>query len=969
MKQTFDITGMTCAACSARVTKATSGVAGVNEAVVNLLKNSMEVDYDGNPETLAAISDAVSKAGYGATPRFAGAGAGAGAASSAAAAESGSAAKIAAAKQVRTRLIASIVFCVPLFYLAMGHMAHWPMPLDFSQPQNLFAFAFTQFLLVIPIIFLNRAYFQKGFSSLWHRSPNMDSLVALGAAASLAYSIYGMYVMGATLGAGNHDAAMHAAMNLYFDSAGMILTLITVGKYFEARAKGKTTGAIEALVDLAPKTAIVLRDGTETEIPTTDVREGDVLVVKAGASVPTDGVILEGSGSVDESAITGESIPVDKTAGSEVTGATINRAGWFTMKATRVGDDTALAQIIKLVDDATSTKAPIERVADRIAGVFVPVVIGIALVTLVIWLAIGNPGQAINHAITVLVISCPCALGLATPTAIMVGTGRGATHGILVKSAETLETAHAIQTVVFDKTGTITTGQPQVTGVFPANDVDEGMLLEFAATMESRSEHPLARAICEHVGDVEEIAGRHDIFSFEQVPGQGLRADIDDSECLAGNARMMTSNDIALGDLEQRAAEAAAEGATPLFFACDGQLLGVIALSDVPKPTSKNALTELAAMGVETVMLTGDNRRTAEAIQRKVGAGSVIAEVLPQDKERKVAELAERGSVAMVGDGINDAPALARANVGIAVGSGTDVAIESADAVLIRSNLMDVPAMIQLSRATIRNIKQNLFWALFYNAICIPIAMGALTPLGVTLNPMIAAAAMSCSSVCVVSNALRLRGWKPKFTTGELAAQQWDVADEALAMRAHDAKSAMDAPQSTASEAVQHAPKPAKPESDPTQPATPYDPVIAIRTYGVNGMHCMKCVGRVTAALQAVDGIERAEVDLEQNSARVFFSKHVDPQVVLGTIAELGFSPTAPETQETMGERTFAVNGMHCIKCVKRVSQALAELPGVAEAHVDLEGRRATVQLSEPVTDETLFSAVTAQGFEASALE
>ncbi|MBO4365883.1 MAG: copper-translocating P-type ATPase [Eggerthellaceae bacterium] len=761
MKQTFDVTGMTCAACSARVSKAANSVPGVHEATVNLLKNRMDVDYDGSPETLTAIGTAVSKAGYGAIPR----GADNASATATAAAEHGSVAKIAAAQAVRMRLIASIVFCVPLFYLAMGHMAHWPMPLDLEQPRNLFAYAFTQFLLVVPIVFLNRSYFQKGFVSLWHRSPNMDSLVGLGAAASLAYSIYGMYVMGAALGAGNHEAAMHAAMNLYFDSAGMILTLITVGKFFEARAKGKTTSAIESLVNLTPKTALLLRDGVETEVPTTDVHEGDMLVVKAGASVPTDGVILEGYGSVDESAITGESIPVDKTPGNIVIGATINRTGWFTMQATRVGDDTALAQIIKLVDDATSTKAPIERMADKIAGVFVPVVMGIALLTLVIWLIIGAPGQAINHAITVLVISCPCALGLATPTAIMVGTGRGATHGILVKSAETLETAHAVHTVVFDKTGTITTGHPQVTGVYPADGVDESMLLELAVAVESRSEHPLAQAICEYVGDIERIAERHDVFEFKQIPGEGLYADIDDSDCLAGNARMMVHNGIDTSAMEQQATQLANEGATPLFFACDGRLLGIIALSDTPKPTSQRAIAELTAMGVKTVMLTGDNRHTAEAIQRQVGAGSVITEVAPQDKERVIATLAERGTVAMVGDGINDAPALARADVGVAIGSGTDIAIESADAILVRSNLMDVPAMIQLSRATMRNIKQNLFWALFYNAVCIPVAMGALTSLGITLNPMIAAAAMSCSSVCVVGNALRLRGWKPTFIT------------------------------------------------------------------------------------------------------------------------------------------------------------------------------------------------------------
>ncbi len=961
MKQTFDVTGMTCAACSARVSKAANGVDGVEEAVVNLLKNSMEVDFDGNPETIAAISAAVTKAGYGAIPRYAGSTSGT-TATAAAAAESGSAAKIAAAKQMRMRLVASIVFCVPLFYLAMGHMAHWPMPIDFEQPQNLFAYAFTQFLLVVPIVFLNRSYFQKGFTSLLHRNPNMDSLVGLGAAASLAYSIYGMYAMGQALGAGNHDAAMHAAMNLYFDSAGMILTLITVGKYFEAHAKGKTTSAVESLVNLAPKTAVVLRGGIETEVPIADVREGDVLAVKAGATVPTDGVVLEGAGSVDESAITGESIPVDKTAGSEVTGATVNRSGWFTMQATRVGDDTALAQIVKLVDDATSTKAPIERIADRIAGVFVPAVIGIALVTLAIWTLAGTPAQAINHAITVLVISCPCALGLATPTAIMVGAGRGATHGILVKSAETLETAHALKVVVFDKTGTITTGKPQVVSMFPAEGTEEETLLETATVIENRSEHPLARAICEYAGNAGKTPDAHEIRLFEQIPGEGLRAEIDGKRCLAGNARMMVNNGISLGDLEAKAEQLATEGATPLFFARNGKPLGIIALSDVPKPDSKNALAELAAMGIETVMLTGDNQRTAKAIQRQVGADSVIADVLPQDKERKIAELANRGSVAMVGDGINDAPALARANVGIAVGSGTDVAIESADAVLVRSNLMDVPAMIQLSRATMRNIKQNLFWALFYNAICIPVAMGALAPLGMTLNPMIAAAAMSCSSVCVVSNALRLRRWKPKFTTDSNDTGQWGAIDFA------QAAPSIDADRGAQANEAQPKLEPPKPDPDLSQPVIPHDPVIAIREYGVDGMHCMKCVGRVTATLQALDGVERAEVSLDGASARVFFSKQIGPHVVLNAISELGFKPTAPQEPAIVGEKTFSVNGMHCIKCVKRASQALAELPGVASVHVDLEGCRATVKLSKEVPAEMLYETVNALGFEAGPL-
>lgn len=955
MKQTFDVTGMSCAACSARVSKTANEVPGVNSAVVNLLKSTMEVDFDGNPETTAAIRSAVEKAGYGATPKVSSTGAESNITAVVAAAEKGSAAKEAEAKRVKMRLIVSSVFCIPLFYLAMGHMFHWPTGIDFMAPQNLFAFSFTQLLLVIPIVFVNFSYFRRGFESLMHRAPNMDSLVALGSAASLVYSIYNMYVMGSALGLGNVDAAMRAAMNLYFDSAGMILTLITLGKYFEARAKGKTTGAIESLVNLSPKTAIVLRDGEEAEIPASDVCVGDILAVRTGAVVPTDGVVLKGNGSVDESAITGESIPVDKTAGSTVTGATINRSGWFSMKATRVGDETALAQIIKLVDDATSTKAPIERIADKIAGVFVPVVMVVALATLIIWFVIGTPAQAINHAITVLVISCPCALGLATPTAIMVGTGRGATHGILIKSAETLETAHAIKTVVFDKTGTITTGKPQVTGVFPSQGTAASELVETAATIEGRSEHPLAQAICEYAGTV----GQHDLSTFEQIPGEGLCATIDGATVLGGNARMMQGRNIDLADMEQQANQLAANGATPLFFAHDGKLLGIVALSDVPKASSKQALAELVSMGIRTIMLTGDNRRTAEAIGHQIGAESVIADVLPQDKEERIRQLGKQGSVAMVGDGINDAPALARANVGIAVGAGTDVAIESADAVLMRNNLMDVPTMVQLSQATMRNIKQNLFWALFYNAICIPVAMGVLAPLGVTLNPMIAAAAMSCSSVCVVTNALRLRAWKPRFASGEPEAN-WAKEPRAIPWE-NERDEMSDHPQDQGKNA------PAAPAqhdgADPTRLAIPYDPVQSIRDFKVEGMHCMKCVGRITQALQAIDGVERAEVDLDKENARVFLSKPVDENFIADTVNDLGFTCTPPEEVEIVDEQNFAVSGMHCMKCVKRTSQALAEVPGVEHVKVDLENERVCVKTSRNIPQEELFAAVTKAGF------
>lgn len=776
MKQTFDITGMTCAACSARVQKVSAAVDGVADATVNLLKNSMEVTYAEGADAAQvaqAISAAVDAAGYGAEVRSAAAsGAADGGAGEAPATDFAAAARATSAKReeearhMRMRLIVSLVFGVPLFYLCMGHMFGWPVPLDHSNPAHMPAFALVQLLLLAPIVVVNRSYFTRGFKSLFHGAPNMDALIALGATASIVYSLYGVGSMFAALGAGNHEMAHHAVSNLYFDSAGMILALITLGKYFEARAKGKTTGAIEALMDLAPATAIIQRDGAEVEIPTADVRVGDRCVVRAGASVPCDGVVVEGVGSVDESALTGESVPVDKSVGDALTGATINTSGWLVMEATKVGDETALAHIIRLVDDATSTKAPIERTADAIAGVFVPVVIGIAALTFVVWMLIGGGiERALNHAITVLVISCPCALGLATPTAIMVGTGRGAKEGILVKSAEALETAHATSVVVFDKTGTLTEGKPQVTDVIAADDVTEEEVLLAALALEVFSEHPLARAIVDHARPACDPDSVPDIdpATFEQLPGLGLVGHADGLSFLAGNAALMEQRKVDTTPLVQVAQQLAEEGKTPLYFACETTLLGIIALADVPKPASEAAVAELAAMGIDTVMLTGDNERTAAAIARQVGVGQVIAGVLPQDKESHVRRLCETdgATVAMVGDGVNDAPALARASVGVAVGGGTDVAIESADVVLVRDDLSGVPAMIRLSQATMRTIKQNLFWALFYNVICIPVAAGVLSPLGVTLNPTIAAAAMSLSSIFVVTNALRLRSWRP----------------------------------------------------------------------------------------------------------------------------------------------------------------------------------------------------------------
>ncbi len=764
MKQTFDVTGMTCAACSTRVEQVASGVPGVEKAVVNLLKNSMDVTYDGSPETIAAISAEVDKAGYGAIPRIEGAGGAGGLAGSQVPQARAENAAAKEAKSVRMRLIVSFVFCIPLFYIDMGHMWGWPLPPCFLGAENAMTMGLTQLLLTIPIVFVNFKFFRNGFKGLVHRSPNMDTLVALGATASLVYSIAQLYVIGAALGMGDHEGAHMAVMDLYFEGAGMILTLITLGKYFEARSKGRTTDAVTALVNLAPKTATLVSDGgEEREVPAESVQPGDILAVRAGQGVPVDGVVVEGYGVIDESALTGESVPVEKQVGSDVTGATVNTAGYFKMRAVRVGKDTALAHIIELVDDATSSKAPIQRLADRISAVFVPVVICIAVAVFAVWLVASgmDVSKAVVHAIAVLVISCPCALGLATPTAIMVGTGRGAAQGILIKSAEALENAHDIATVVLDKTGTITNGAPEVTDVIAADGVEQGDLLMLAYGLEKKSEHPLARAICEYAAarDSDQLP----VKDFRQVPGRGLAGVTEGAEALGGNAAMMAEAGIDMGPMEDRAEQLALEGKTPLFFAWNGQLLGLIAIADQVKPTSASAIRELEALGVRTVMLTGDNERTAAAIQQQVGVDDVVAGVLPDGKDAEIQRLGQQGKVAMVGDGVNDAPALARADVGIAIGAGTDVAIESADMILVRNDLLDVAAAIQLSRATMRNIKQNLFWALFYNVICIPVAAGAFSSLGLTLTPDIAAAAMSLSSIFVVTNALRLRAWQPKW--------------------------------------------------------------------------------------------------------------------------------------------------------------------------------------------------------------
>lgn len=855
-KETYDITGMSCAACSARIEKGISGMEGMQQCSVNLLKNSMTVSYDEAELDSGKIIHQVEDIGYGASlhqtqgSKTTGAsGRGKNGATDAAAA---------AAKQMKQRLIVSLVFTIPLFYISMGHMAGWPLPPWLLGARNHMIFAFTQFLLVLPVLIAGGHYFKNGLRNLWHRSPNMDSLIALGSGAAFVYGIYAIYKIAWGFSIEDMDMVETFGMNLYFESSAMILTLITLGKFMEARAKSKTSEAITKLMDLAPKTAKVLRNGQEEEISVDDVQNGDILVVRDGDTVPVDGKITEGFASVDESAITGESLPVDKQAGDPVTGGTINRTGYFQMEATAVGEHTTLSKIIQLVDDATSSKAPIAKLADRVSSVFVPVVITIALLAAILWLLAGQSFEfALSVAISVLVISCPCALGLATPTAIMVGTGRGAAKGILIKSAEALEITHSIDTVVLDKTGTVTQGKPVVTDVIALeadgkaageNTQAYTELLRLAFSLEKMSSHPLAEAIVKKAEACS--ATFQEVSDYEMIPGQGIAGTIDKARCLAGNRKLMETNRIDISVAAGLQEKLADEGKTPLYFAQGGKFLGVIAAADVVKPTSREAIARLQEMGMDVIMLTGDNARTAEAIKKQVGIKTVIADVLPQDKEEKVRRLQEQGhKVAMVGDGINDAPALARADVGIAIGAGTDVAIESADIVLMKSDLMDAASAVSLSRAVMRNIKQNLFWAFFYNAIGIPVAAGVLYPaFHILLNPMIGAAAMSFSSVSVVSNALRLRFFTPKWK------QESGTADLQITGNGGMME------QSTA--AAEIADRIA--QNDESKGETTMK-----KTIKIEGMMCQHCVKAATKALEGVAGVTAVTVSLEDKQAVV----------------------------------------------------------------------------------------------------
>ena len=821
MTEKFNVTGMTCSACSAHVEKSVKKLDGVKSVNVNLLQNNMHVDFDETAVSVDDIINAVVSGGYGAS--------------------------VAGKKQEKTdnkidneisnmkfRLIVSLVCLVPLMYISMGHMWGWPFLSVFHGAENGITFALTQMLLTLPIMYVNRKYYITGFKTLFHGAPNMDSLIAIGSGAAFVYGIIAIYCIGYGLGHGDREFAHSYMMNLYFESAAMILALITLGKFLESRAKGKTSQAIEKLIDLSPKTAVVIRDGKEVTVGVDDVRIGEIVVVKAGQSVPLDGVIVEGNGAIDESAITGESIAVEKNVGDKVIGATINKSGYFKFKVEKIGEDTALSQIIHLVEEASASKAPIAKLADKVSGIFVPVVISIAVITIIVWLLLSKGVSfALSMGISVLVISCPCALGLATPTAIMVGTGKGAQYGILTKSAESLETAHQVDTVVLDKTGTITEGKPSVTDIAPVG-ISDKELLQIAASIEYLSEHPLAKAIVEKADGLE----FSDVADFEQIVGQGVKGNVDGKKVLAGNYKMMRENNIEVSEDEIFAND----GKTSLYFAVDNKFVGIIAVADTIKETSRQAIEDMRNMGLDVIMLTGDNAVTANAIKNKLPLSSAVAEVLPSDKEEEVRKLQQSGhKVAMVGDGINDAPALTRADVGIAIGAGTDIAIESADIVLMKSDLQDVVTSIELSHSVIKNIKENLFWAFFYNALGIPIAAGVLYGIaGLKLNPMIAALAMSFSSVFVVSNALRLRFFKPKRNNIKTVKNEKEN-------------------------------------------------ITMTKTIKINGMMCSHCTGRVGEVLNAIDGVS-AEVSLDNGGqAVVTLAKDVSDDVLKKAVVDAGY--------------------------------------------------------------------------------
>ena len=895
--QQYNVTGMSCAACSARVEKAVSHVPGVTACSVSLLTNSMGVEGTASPQDIIA---AVENAGYGASEKGAAAGA------QPSASEAAEALSDHETPILKKRLIASIGFLLVLMYVSMGHMMwSWPLPAWFQD--NHVAMGLLQLLLAGIVMVINQKFFISGFKSLWHRAPNMDTLVALGSMASFVWSVYVLFAMTGAQVNGDMKAVMDYMMDFYFESAAMILTLITVGKMLEARSKGKTTDALKSLMKLAPKTAVVLRGGAETTVPIEQVKKGELFVVRPGENIPVDGVIVEGSTAVNESALTGESIPVDKAAGDAVSAATVNQSGFIKCEATRVGEDTTLSQIIKMVSDAAATKAPIAKIADKVSGVFVPAVIAVAVVTTIVWLLAGQTfGYALARGISVLVISCPCALGLATPVAIMVGNGMGAKNGILFKTAVSLEEAGKIQIVALDKTGTITSGEPRVTDIVPAEGFSEKKLLTLALALERKSEHPLAKAILAHAE--QQKLSAPDADDFRALPGNGLSAVLDGKKLLGGSMKFIGSQTEISPALLKKAEALAESGKTPLLFAQDGRLAGIIAVADVIKEDSPRAVKELQNMGIRVVMLTGDNERTARAIGKQAGVDEVIAGVLPDGKESVIRALKEKGKVAMVGDGINDAPALTRADIGIAIGAGTDIAIDAADVVLMKSRLSDVPAAIRLSRATLRNIHENLFWAFFYNVIGIPLAAGVWIPLfGWTLNPMFGAAAMSLSSFCVVTNALRLNFFKVhdaghdkrikgvedvKISAVEKGNSVQDCTISGKTSGAQDYTVSGNASGAQGDTAAGVPGELGNGVSGNTSGEAPHPAPFATKTVLIKGMMCEHCEAHVKKALEALPGVESAAPSHQAGTAVITLSAPVDDAAIKKAVKEQGYRVT-----------------------------------------------------------------------------
>lgn len=913
MEKKFDVRGMTCSACVANVTKAVERLDGVSTANVNLMTNSMKVNFDENKINDEEIIRAVEKIGYGASP-------------------AGEKTKAQdkpvddRERALKNRLISSSIFMLILMYIAMGHMVHLPTPEVFNGREGSIIFAFSQFLLVLPVVFINRDFYISGFKGLKNRAPNMDSLVAIGSLAALVYGIFAIYMMAYGFGHGDMNLVDAYKDNLYFESSAMILTLITVGKYLEEKSKNKTRSSIAKLMDLAPKMATVIEDGQEKIKNIEDVRLGDILLVKPGESVAVDGKVIEGASSLDESAVTGESIPVQKSVGDRVISASINTTGSFKFQAEKVGEDTTISQIIKLVDEANQSKAPIAKLADEIAGVFVPTVLIIAAATFGIWMALGYGFEnALNFAISVLVISCPCALGLATPVSIMVATGKSADFGLLFKNAEVLENLHKIDVIVMDKTGTITEGKPILTDI--VTDLDQDEFLKIAGSLEKNSQHPLASAILNYT--IEKNIDLEEITNFNSVSGRGLNGEVAGKKYLAGNLEYMLEEKIDLRGFKDKAEELAGQGKTSMYFANEREVMGIISVKDLPKKSSRSAIKLLRGMGKKIIMLTGDNEKTAEAIAGEIGVDETLAGLLPQDKNKEIDKIQKSGkTVLMIGDGINDAPSLAKADIGMAIGHGTDVAIESSDVVLMRSDLLDVVSALELSKATIKNIKENLFWAFFYNTIGIPLAAGLLFPaFGIKLSPMFAAFAMSMSSVFVVNNALRLRRFKPRGVKRSL--------EESNSAR----------------------------EKEKVDKQKDLEKSEKITRIEVEGMMCGHCEKRVADALEKTGKAKNAVANHE-NSSVEFIDQGLSLEEIKNAIEEAGYKIVKNKGEDNM-EKILNVEGMSCNHCVASVRKALEGLEGVREADVSLDDKKARVELDKDLADEALVKAVEDAGFSA----